>query len=99
MNGNTEKTISDIKLSAVLEHGEDEDMYERTFDFVAEGEITVTITLAEYRSLVRGEAEARERILRYYEAVRDRDKTIQQLAERVRDLEEELFGEAEDEDS
>lgn len=52
-------------------------------DYVVNGEITVTITLNEYRSLVSAtsKAEASEAVLKRFAAERERDEIKKELAE------------------
>lgn len=54
-----------------------------THDYVVNGEITVTITLNEYRSLVAAasKAEANDAVMKRYAAERERDEIKKELAE------------------
>ena len=57
-------------------------------DYVAEGELTVTITLCEYRELIKGSAEAR--------VMKERDRWVEEYRRannaenRVKELEDEV---------
>ena len=59
-------------------------------DFVANGQIMVTITLAEYRSLVKGNSDAQvsEAKSKQYHAEQERDGLKKQVADLQKQLEE-----------
>jgi hypothetical protein len=60
-------------------------------DFVAEGELTITITLAEYRALVASEATKQVEIARANADKYERDAENARLKEEVAVLREKLF--------
>lgn len=65
--------------------------YGKVNDFVAEGEITVTITLAEYRDLVSSKAVSEEKINKAIMARLDREKENEALRKENEALRNELY--------
>ncbi len=74
--------------------------YGRENDFVGEDEITVTITLNEYRQLVEFHANGENRIEKAEKNKYLREEKIRALEHRVEDLSRQLYesGRAKDED-
>ena len=72
-------------LNAKMEHYSFEPM-----NFKAEGELMVTITLSEYRDLVKGSARYNALISESYMRRDAAEKEAEQLRERVRGLQERL---------
>lgn len=72
-------------LNAKMEHYSFEPL-----NFKAEGELMVTITLDEYRGLVRESARYDMILSKYYDQIKDAEKEAAQLRERIRDLQERL---------
>lgn len=60
-------------------------------DFIAEDEITVTITLNEYRDLIRSDATTQERIDRANESKYDRERENEALSAENAELKQELY--------
>ena len=61
-------------------------------DFVAEGELTITITLAEYRALVASEATKEHAITKANADKNERDAENARLKEEVNSLRAKLYG-------
>lgn len=73
-------------------------------DYVAEGELTVTITLNEYRSLIRKSVENEQRKehenwLEQYQRANDAEARVKELEAEINNLYKRLSGEADEGES